>query len=157
VGHPMWSIEWAIDEMAPELDAALAKAGRSRDDIEVNIWPWVAPNPNEAEAIEDSRATIAFYGGIKQYESFFEAHGYRDVARKLQEGAGRGDYKSVAHLVPDEMVRTFVAVGEPEKIRERVGRLDAIADSICIIPPVYALPLEKVMFYAGMIGETFKQ
>lgn len=157
VGHPMWSIEWATEKMAPELDAALAKAGRSRVDIEVNIWPWVAPNPNEAEAIEDSRATIAFYGGVKQYESFFEAHGYLDVARKLQEGAGRGDYKSVAHLVPDEMVRTFVAVGEPEKVRERVGRLDAIADSICIIPPVYALPLEKVMFYAGMIGETFKQ
>jgi len=156
IGHPMWSIEWATEQMAPELDAALAGAGRSRDEIEVNLWPWVAPNPNETEAIEDSRATMAFYGGVKQYESFFEAHGFLDVARKLQEGVGRGDYKSVAHLVPDEMVRAFVAVGEPEKVRERVGRLDAIADSICIIPPVYALPPEKVMFYAGMIAETFK-
>ena len=157
IGHPMWSIEWAVEKMAPELDAALAKAGRSRDDIEVSIWPWVAPNPNEAEAIEDSRATIAFYGGVKQYESFFEAHGFLDEARKLQEGVGHGDYKSVAHLVPDEMVRTFVAVGEPEKVRERVGRLDAIADSICIVPPVYNLPPEKVMFYSSMIAETFKE
>jgi len=157
IGHPMWSIEWATEQMAPELDAALAKAGRSRDDIEVNIWPWVAPNPNEAEAIEDSRATIAFYGGVAQYESFFEAHGYLDVARKLQEGVQRGDYRSVAHLVPDEMVRTFVAVGEPEKVRERIARLDAVADSICIIPPAYGLSLEKVMFYGGMINETFKQ
>jgi probable F420-dependent oxidoreductase len=156
IGHPMWSIEWAVEEMAPELNAALAKAGRSRDEIEVNIWPWVAPNPNEAEAIEDSRATIAFYAGVKQYESFFEAHGYLDVARKLHEGVGRGDYKSVAHLVPDEMVRTFVAVGEPEKVRERVSKLDSIADSICIIPPAYALTPEKIMFYAGMIAETFK-
>jgi len=142
--------------MAPELDAALAKAGRSRNDIEVNIWPWAAPNPNEAEAIEDSRPTMAFYGGVKQYESFFEAHGFLDVARKLQEGVGQGDYQSVAHLVPDEMVRAFVAVGEPEKVRERVGKLDAIADSVCIIPPVYALAPEKAMFYAGMIAETFK-
>jgi probable F420-dependent oxidoreductase len=157
IGHPMWSIEWATDQMAPELDAALAKAGRSRDDIEVNIWPWVAPNPNEAEAIEDARATIAFYGGVAQYESFFEAHGYLDVARKLQEGVQRGDYRSVAHLVPDEMVRTFVAVGEPEKVRERIARLDGVADSICIIPPAYGLSLEKVMFYGGMINETFKQ
>jgi probable F420-dependent oxidoreductase len=157
IGHPMWSIEWATEQMAPELDAALAKAGRSRDDIEVNIWPWVAPNPNEAEAIEDARATIAFYGGVAQYESFFEAHGYLDVARKLQEGVQRGDYRSVAHLVPDEMVRTFVAVGEPEKVRERIARLDGVADSICIIPPAYGLSLEKVMFYGGMINETFKQ
>jgi probable F420-dependent oxidoreductase len=157
IGHPMWSIEWATEEMAPALDAALAKAGRSRDEIEVNIWPWVAPNPNEAEAIEDSRATIAFYAGVKQYESFFEAHGYLDVARKLQEGVGRGDYKSVAHLVPDEMVRTFVAIGEPEKVRERVARLDGIADSICIIPPAYGLGPEKMMFYAGMISQTFSE
>ena len=155
IGHPMWSIEWALNEMAPQLDAALAEAGRSREEIEVNIWPWVAANPNEAEAIEDSRPTLAFYGGIKQYESFFAAHGFQDVARKLQEGVQRGDYKSVAHLVPDEMVRTFVAIGEPEKVRERIGRLDVIADSICLVPPTYALPPEKLMFYAGMIAQTF--
>ncbi|MCP5065240.1 MAG: LLM class flavin-dependent oxidoreductase, partial [bacterium] len=130
IGHPMWSIEWTLESMVPELDRALEAAGRSREDIEVNIWPWAAPNPNEAEAIDDARPTIAFYGGVKQYESFFDAHGYLDVARKLQQGVQRGDYMSVAHLVPDEMVRTFVAVGEPEKIRERIGKLDGLADSI---------------------------
>ena len=84
------------------------------DLVVVNLYPFqksVTDGANEAEAIEDSRATIAFYAGVKQYESFFEAHGYLDVVRKLQEGVRRGDYKSVAHLVPDEMVRTFVAVG----------------------------------------------
>jgi probable F420-dependent oxidoreductase len=155
IGHPMWSIEWSVDQMQPELEAALAKAGRRREDIEVNIWPWALPNPNEAEAIEDSRATMAFYGGVKQYESFFEAHGFLDVARKLQEGVQRGDYQSVAKLVPDEMVRAFVAVGEPEKVRERIGRLDGVADSICIVPPVYALAPEKMLYYSGMIAETF--
>ena len=155
IGHPMWSIDWAVNEMAPQLDATLAEAGRSRDEIEVNVWPWVAINPNEAEAIEDARPTIAFYGGVKQYESFFAAHGFEDVARKLQEGVQRGDYKSVAHLIPDEMVRTFVAVGEPEKVREQIGRLDAIADSVCLVPPTYALSAEKLMYYSGMIAETF--
>lgn len=156
IGHPMWSIEWTRDSMAPELDRALEAAGRSRSEIEVNIWPWAAPNPNEAEAIEDSRPTIAFYGGVKQYESFFEAHGFLDVARKLQEGVQRGDYMSVAHLVPDEMVRTFVSVGEPEKVRERIGELDGLADSICIVPPAYSLSPEKALFYAGAIAETFQ-
>jgi probable F420-dependent oxidoreductase len=142
IGHPMWSIEWAVEQMQPELEAALAKAGRRRDEIEV-------------EAIEDARATMAFYGGVEQYESFFEAHGFLDVARKLQEGVQRGDYQSVARLVPDEMVRAFVAVGEPEKVRERIGRLDGVADSICIVPPAYALSPEKMLYYAGMISETF--
>ena len=85
----------------------------------------------------------------------FEAHGYLDVARKLQEGVQRGDYRSVAHLVPDEMVRTFVTLGEPEKVRERIAKLDGLADSLCIVPPVYALPPEKALFYAGMIAQTF--
>jgi probable F420-dependent oxidoreductase len=155
IGHPMWSVEWAIERMLPELEAALARAGRRREEIEVNIWPWAAPNPDEAEAIEDARPTMAFYGGVKQYESFFEAHGFLDVARKLQEGVQRGDYRSVAHLVPDEMVRTFVAVGEPEKVRERIGRLTAVADSLCIVPPAWALSPEKVLAYAGRIAQTF--
>ncbi len=154
IGHPMWSIEWALDEMRPIFESALAKAGRSADDVEVNLWPWAAPNTNEAEAIEDSRPTMAFYGGVKQYEPFFEAHGFGDVARKLQEGVQRGDFTSVAHLVPDEMVRTFVAVGEPAKVRERIGRLYGWADSLCVVPPVYALPEEKVFQYTQAIAET---
>jgi probable F420-dependent oxidoreductase len=155
IGHPMWSVEWALDQMLPELESALARAGRRREDIEVNLWPWAAPNPNEAEAIDDARPTMAFYGGVAQYESFFEAHGFLDVARKLQEGVQRGDFASVAHVVPDEMVRTFVAVGEPEKVRERIGRLESVADSLAIVPPVYALPPEKILYYMGMIAETF--
>jgi len=151
LGHPMWSSEWAVKHMQPELEAALAKAGRRREEIEVNLWPWAAPNPDEAEAIEDARPTMAFYGGAKQYESFFEAHGFLDVARKLQEGVRRGDYRSVAHLVPDEMVRTFVAVGEPEKVREQIARYASVADSLCVVPPVYALPLERVMQYVAAI------
>jgi len=155
IGHPMWSIEWALERMAPELHAALAEAGRRRAEIEVSLWPWVAPGPDEAEAIEDARPTIAFYGGVAQYESFFEAHGFLEVARKLQAGVQRGDYRSLAHLVPDEMVRTFVAVGEPAKVRERVARLEGVADSLCPVPPAYALGPDKALRYAAAIAETF--
>jgi probable F420-dependent oxidoreductase len=155
IGHPMWSIEWTVDEMYPTFLEALSKAGREREDVEVNIWPWVAINTDEAQAIEDSRPTMAFYGGIKQYEPFFEAHGFLEVARKLQEGVSQGDYLGVAHLVPDEMVRAFVAVGEPDKVRERIARLDGVADSLCLATPVYGLGPEKMMAYDAAIAETF--
>ncbi len=155
IGHPMWSIEWALDRMRPEFMAALASAGRRRNQVEVNLWPWVAPNENEAEAIADARPTMAFYGGVKQYEPFFEAHGFGAVARQLQHGVQRGDYSSVAHLVPDDMVRTFVAVGKPEKVRERVERLWTFADSLCPVAPVYALSVEKLANYSEQIAQTF--
>jgi hypothetical protein len=67
----------------------------------------------------------------------------------------RGDYLSVAHLVPDEMVRTFVAVGKPEKVRERVQRLWTFADSLCPVAPVYALSFEKLAYYSEQIAQTF--
>jgi probable F420-dependent oxidoreductase len=154
IGHPMWSIEWALERMRPEFEGALARAGRRRADVEVNLWFWAAPNPDERQAIEDARPTMAFYGGVAQYEPFFEAHGFGEVARRLQEGVHRGDYRSVAALVPDEMVRTFVAVGEPAKVRERLERAWAFADSLCIVPPVYALAPERLLAYGAGIAEA---
>ena len=155
IGHPMWSVEWALDHMQREFAAVLASAGRRREQVEVNLWPWVAPNDNEAEAIADARPTMAFYGGIKQYEPFFEAHGFGAVARQLQVGVQHGDYRSVAHLVPDDMVRTFVAVGKPDSVRQRVERLWAFADSLCPVAPVYALSAEKLVYYSEQIARTF--
>jgi alkanesulfonate monooxygenase SsuD/methylene tetrahydromethanopterin reductase-like flavin-dependent oxidoreductase (luciferase family) len=155
IGHPMWSIEWALDHMQREFAAALVTAGRRRDRVEVNLWPWVAPHDDEAEAIADARPTMAFYGGIKQYEPFFEAHGFGAVARQLQAGVQGGNYLKAAHLVPDAMVRTFVAVGTPEKVRERVERLWTFADSLCPVAPVYALSVEKLAYYSEQIAQTF--
>ena len=155
MGHPMWSVQWACERMRPELEAVLARCGRRREDVEVNLWVWAAPNRNEAEALDDARATMAFYGGVAQYEPFFAAHGFGDVAKKLQVGVQHGDYRTVASLVPDEMVRTFVAVGEPDTVREHIEALWSFADSICIVPPAYALAPEKLMGYVAAIAETF--
>ena len=154
IGHPMWSIEWALEKMRPEFEAALARAGRRRADVEVNLWLWAAPDADERQAIEDARPTMAFYGGVAQYEPFFEVHGFGEVARRLQEGVRRGDYRSVAALVPDEMVRTFVAVGEPARVRERLERAWSFADSLCVVPPVYALPPDRVLAYGAGIAQA---
>lgn len=147
IGHPMWSIEWSLERMRPEFETALAAAGRSRSDVEVNLWYWAAPSENVKQAIEDSRPTMAFYGGVAQYEAFFAWHGFGDVAKKLQAAVQSGDYRKAAPLVPDEMVKTFVAVGGPDEIRERFAKVAGFADSLCVVPPGYTLPPERVMEY----------
>jgi len=98
-----------------DLKAGLAKGGRQRSDIEFNMWLFVAPNDDRKQSIEDARATVAFYGGVAQYEEYFAAHGFRTEAQQLQEGVKRGDYLSVKHLVTDEMAQTFVVCGTPTK------------------------------------------
>ena len=155
MGHPMWSIDWAVEKIQPDLRAGLERGGRKREDVELNLWLWCAPNSDEKEAIEDSRMTVAFYASMKQYESFFEAHGFRDEARRLQEYIqGHGPVPD-AQLVPDEMVRAFVLCGKPDGIRERVERAWTVADSLCLVAPAYGLPLEKLAYYGGETEKLF--
>jgi alkanesulfonate monooxygenase SsuD/methylene tetrahydromethanopterin reductase-like flavin-dependent oxidoreductase (luciferase family) len=156
IGHPMWSIDWTLDRMQPEFEAALAAAGRRREDVEVNLWYWAAPGDDERRALDDARPTMAFYGGIAQYEPFFAAHGFADVARKLQQAVQRGDYLGAASLVPDDMVRTFVATGDVETIRARLARVSGFADSLCVVPPGYGLPAERVMEYGLHIAALYQ-
>jgi len=61
----------------------------------------------------------------------------------------------VAHLVPDEMVRTFVALGPPEKVREQIEPFWSFADSLCPVPPVYTLSPQKLLYYTQAIADTF--
>jgi probable F420-dependent oxidoreductase len=155
MGHPMWSLDWAVERIQPDLRAGLARAGRERSDIDLNLWLWCAPSSDEREAIEDSRGTVAFYAGIEQYESFFEAHGFGDVARRLQQEVKRGEVLLHARLVPDEMVRCFVLLGSNDRVRAQVERAWTVADSLCLVPPAYALAPDRLFAYQERIAKLF--
>lgn len=155
VGHPMWSIRWATEEVPGWIAEGLARGGRTRDDVEVNLWIWVAPNEDVATAVEDARPTVAFYGGMAQYEEYWAWHGFRDVAQVLQEGVQSGDYLSRAAEIPEEMIRTFVICGSPEECKEALDPVWAVADSVTLVPPAYALGMDKLAGYFGAITSAF--
>ena len=155
MGHAIWSVDWAIERVEQDVAAGLAKSGRQREDLHVNVGLFVAVNPDRAEAIEDARATVAFYAGVAQYESFFEAHGYGEQARRLQAHMKQGDVLESAHLVPDDMVCTFVQCGRPDEVRARVERVWGVADSLILAPPIWGLAPEKIAFYEQQTSKTF--
>ena len=155
MGHAIWSTRWATNEGPEAIKRGLARAGKRRSDIEVNLWPLVMINNVRTDAINDSRSTIAFYAGMTQYEEYFAAHGFRKEAQRLQEGVKRGDYLGVAHLVPDEMVETFVICGPAAEVRKRIEPLWDVANSLCPVPAPYGLPAQKVLAYGGAIASTF--
>jgi probable F420-dependent oxidoreductase len=155
MGHPIWSLDWAVEKIQPDLAKGLERAGRRREEVDLNLWFWCAPNSDEAEAIEDARTTVAFYASAAQYESFFAAHGFRDEARRVQEAARERDVFARRDVIPDDMVRTFVLCGKPESVRERVERAWTVADSLCLVAPAYGLAPEKALFYQGEIAKLF--
>ena len=153
IGHPMWSSHWAVNEMGPVIDDALASSGKQRGDIEVNIWPWMAINDDRKQAVEDARGTVAFYASVEVYESFFEAHGFGKEARGCQGEIEQGvDVEALKKHVPDEMVETFAACGPIDEVTEKIEPYWEVADSICPTPPIWGLPAESVNAYAEALA-----
>lgn len=150
IGHPSWSLRWALDQVNGPYAQALAASGRSRGDVEVNLWQVVAPNPDRAESINDAKRHVANYASIAQYEPYFAAHGFGEVARRLQ--AAAGDPRA-PELVPDEMATTFVVCGTPGEVAAQLEPLWDVADSLCLQPP--PLRREAAAAYEARIAETF--
>jgi alkanesulfonate monooxygenase SsuD/methylene tetrahydromethanopterin reductase-like flavin-dependent oxidoreductase (luciferase family) len=146
--HALWSANYTAKVQKPVIDAALAKYGRKRRDIEINAWPWIAINNNKQEAIDDARPTVAAYSGYKQYEPFFEKQGFGDQARACQLALGQhGDVSSVVKNVSDEMVMAFCACGSVDDVLEQIEPYWDAVDSLAPMTPYRNLSMEKLQFY----------
>ena len=152
VGHPSWSLAWAQKQVTGPFADALARSGRDRSAVEVNLWQVVAPNPDAAESVRDAKGHVARYAAIAQYAPYFAAHGFGAEAARLQAAAAAGD-PAIVDLVPDDMARTFVVCGTPGEVAAQVEPLLAVADSLCLQPP--PVGREARAGYEARIAETF--
>jgi alkanesulfonate monooxygenase SsuD/methylene tetrahydromethanopterin reductase-like flavin-dependent oxidoreductase (luciferase family) len=151
MGHPSWSLHWARQQALGPYADAVARSGRTRNQVHVNLWHVVAPNRDPAQSVHDAKRHVAFYASIAQYEGYFEAHGFGAEARRLQ--AAATERADGAALVPDEMARTFVVCGTPDEVRAQIDGLWEFSDSICLQPP--PVPRAERLEYEATIAETF--
>lgn len=155
IDHPVHGTKWMLSQGRDALDEGLRKAGRQRSDIHWNAWLWVAVNNDRTEALNDARATVAFYAGMKQYEPMFTKMGFGKEAQACSAALEQKDMANWVGAITDEMAETFVILGTPDDCRKRVEEVWDLADSFCLVPPIGGLPPEKIMFYIGGIAETF--
>jgi len=155
IGHPVWSIEWALGQAQQSLAIGAARAGRDPSTIHFQPWVTVSIGRDPKVAVNDAKPEVAFYGGFAQYHPYFEAHGFGLEARKLQEASKAMSCLEAASLVPDEMARTFAACGTPEQVRERIEPLWQRANSMLILPPNWGLTPEQLAAKMAAIAETF--
>jgi alkanesulfonate monooxygenase SsuD/methylene tetrahydromethanopterin reductase-like flavin-dependent oxidoreductase (luciferase family) len=154
LGHPVWSLA-AIVQSVKRIEDLLTAAGRKRADFHVNLWNYVGVAKDRKTAIDDMRGTVAFYASIKQYEQYYEAHGFGAAARAASEAAARRDTEAMVKAVPDEMVTTFAIAGTPEDALERVSQMAHHADSLTLSPPQYFVPANRIAEYHDAIVNTF--
>lgn len=147
--HALWSAGYTKSKL-PFINDTLARFGRSRTDIEINAWPWIAVNDDKQKAIDDSRATVAAYSGYKEYEAFFDAIGFGDQARACQLSLGEhGDISKVIDNVSDEMVEAFVTCGPVDEVLEKIEPFWDVVDSLCPMTPYRDLTMEQLTEYNG--------
>lgn len=156
-GHPLWSLCWVENEMTRALAEGLAKGGRRREAFHVGLWAYVAIDADRQRAIDEARATLAFYTGIAQYERYYAAHGFGDAARAVVAATAKGDVAAAVAAIPDEMVTTFMIAGTPDEVRQRVEQLAGHADSLTLLPPGSGGTLagERVRAHRKAIADTF--
>ena len=87
IGHPVWSVEWALGQAQQSLAAGAARAGRDATTIHFQSWVTASIDRDPYTAVNAAKPFVAFYAGFVQYYSYFEAHGFGTEARKLQEEA----------------------------------------------------------------------
>jgi F420-dependent oxidoreductase-like protein len=111
------------------LDAGLARAGRSRADLDICQGAEVNVVAGEAEvaAVAGSRKKeLAFsLGGMGSgrtnfYNDAYSRQGWGDVAARVRERWQAGDRDGAAGLVTDEMVLATTLIGTEDMVRERL-------------------------------------
>ncbi len=124
-----------LDEVIlPNINAGAAKTGRSLDEIELSGGGFLATGPDDeavAAQVQMVRTQISFYGSTPAYRGVLALHGWQDLGEKLNHLSREGKWGEMIAAVPEDIVRTFAAVGRWDeivpKIRERFRGISRLA------------------------------
>lgn len=155
LAHPLWADSWIHNQLETNLKIGLDKSGRSRSDIDVNLQIFMAINNDKQQALEDARATVAYYSQSPQYHRYFEAIGFAKEAAGIQQAFANNDFVAMNAACSDEMVEAIALVGSADEVRKRFATRTAAADSCTLVIPHVGLSEEKTLFYTQQIAEVF--
>jgi len=121
--------EAAASAYFSSLDEGLARAGRSRADLDVCQGAEVAFAPDEdalGEMVSGRKKELAFsLGGMGSastnfYNQAYSRQGWAEVAARVRERWQAGDRDAAASLVTDEMVLSTTLIGTEPMVRDRL-------------------------------------
>lgn len=126
-----------IASLAELIDAALAKAGRTRDDYDLGALVLTAVADNPADARDAARRSVAYY--LAEIPDVSPRLVGTDVSRDdilsvragILEAKATHGLKAAAAVVPDDLVDLLAVAGQPHDVADRLARLgDAGLDRV---------------------------
>jgi probable F420-dependent oxidoreductase len=126
-----------LEETAiPQVTAGLEESGRDRASFEFWGGGFICTGADEAEVarqVDETRYRVAFYGSTRSYHGVFAPHGWQDLGMKLHQLSKQGRWQEMAKEVPDDVVRTFAAVGTYAEIAKAIeARFGGVTDSVAL-------------------------
>jgi probable F420-dependent oxidoreductase len=140
--HPFHSVKYLRETVLPNIEAGLAKTGRSRGDIALATTGFVIGGANREE-IERAKGAVrqqlAFYASTRTYQTVLDSHGWGETSQKLNERAAKGDWTGMADLITDEMLEVYAVEGTwdqvPALLRKKYeGIIDRLAFYVSVRP-----------------------
>jgi probable F420-dependent oxidoreductase len=130
----------------PALDRGLAKAGRTRADVQIAYPGFVVTGVDEGSteaATGAVKAQIAFYGSTPAYRPVLDLHGWGDLHPELNALSKQGEWATMAGLVTDEMLEAFAVVAPVEGVASAVlARFGDVVDRFGFYAP-YQMEKER--------------
>ena len=142
-------------EILPQIEAGLAKAGRSRDSLKMVASACCVVHHNSHEAKRRMAGLVAFYASVRTYTEFFGWHGFEREALAIQELSRLGDTAGMIDACSDEMVDAFTLAGTPDEVRRRLAAYEGKVDSVKLSPPTHHVSHEVTRAAQHSILELF--
>jgi len=122
--HPLHSVRYVDEVIAPGLADGAARAGRHVEDVAVvcPVLTIVGDSDEERDRWrERARFQLAFYGSTRTYSGVFELHGWPGVSEALHERQRAGDIAGMAALITDEMLDVYTVAGTWDELPGRLA------------------------------------
>ena len=108
----------------------LARAGRSRADIEVGLMRFCAVDEDRATAYDRARRSIAFYFGIPYFRPLLEPWGFNAELDAGEAAVARDDREAAVAAVSDRLVDSVAVAGTPDEVLAKLARYGEYVDWI---------------------------
>jgi probable F420-dependent oxidoreductase len=143
--HPLNTPSYVREVIRPAVEQGAARAGRSIDEIDFALNPFLVTGQSEAD-LEEARTIIrrhiSFYTATRTYFSVLEHHGWQDTGEELVRLSKQGRWEEMPSRIPDEMLEELAVVGTydelPKLLEERYGGL------VTSINPVFGPPYPEL-------------
>jgi probable F420-dependent oxidoreductase len=134
--HPLNSPEYVRAVGLPALERGLARAGRTRADVEIACQTIVMMGSTDEEiarAREKAKGQIAFYGSTPAYRVMLDHHGWGDLQPTLNRMSKEGRWAEMMALVSEEMLDVIGVSGRPATVGRRLRERNAFAGRTSLV------------------------